>query len=489
MRIWAMGWLLVLGATLATAAQAVNLDPRGLGQALVYPYYTVNGQQQTLLSVTNTSSQPKVARLRFREGYNGRSVLELNLWLSPYDVWTATIFALADAGLAGSGAALMSSDRSCTTPRLLTDSGAINGQPYVAFGDAAFTGSLADGGPSDLARTREGWMEVIVMADVPLRTPLSNAIVHNASGAPSNCALVQHVAADNPDLIAPSGGLMGTSSIINVGQGSILASRAEALAGFTGVKLFSAPGSALPDLSSVNDGADSSTATARVFDSAGRLHTLTYGNGIGRPIDAVSAVFTSQIHNEYVISPSTAANSDWVVTLPTKPHYTDPLLIGSSVVALPPFDEVFGEYEAGRSRVLGVRTNLFDRHQRNEVYSVCGFFCEPFNAFRTVANVLSITDIQFASWSSVLGSLLFARVPPVVGREGWLNLEFGNTPAHALPVSSEGKVMRGLPLIGFWATNLVNNAVSNGVLSNYSMAVRHAATVVCVKASDGTACN
>ncbi len=60
---------------------------------------------------------------------------------------------------------------------------------------------------------------------------------------------------------------------------------------------------------------------------------------------------------------------------------------------------------------------------------------------------------------------------------------------HALLPSAEGKVLRGLPVIGFWASNIVNANVSNGVLANYAAAVRHATSVSCVKASDGTPCD
>ena len=60
---------------------------------------------------------------------------------------------------------------------------------------------------------------------------------------------------------------------------------------------------------------------------------------------------------------------------------------------------------------------------------------------------------------------------------------------HALLPSVEGKVLHGLPIIGFWASNIVNNNVADGVLANYAAAVRHATSVTCVKASDGTPCD
>ncbi|HET8943027.1 MAG TPA: cell surface protein, partial [Rudaea sp.] len=73
-------------------ARAVYLNPRGMGQVLLYPYYTVNAHQNTLLSVINASDVGKVVHVRFREGYNGRDVLDFNVFLSPYDVWTAAVF-------------------------------------------------------------------------------------------------------------------------------------------------------------------------------------------------------------------------------------------------------------------------------------------------------------------------------------------------------------------------------------------------------------
>ena len=48
----ALAGVSALGVT--GAAQAVNLNPDGLGQVLIYPYYTVNAGQQTLLSLVNT---------------------------------------------------------------------------------------------------------------------------------------------------------------------------------------------------------------------------------------------------------------------------------------------------------------------------------------------------------------------------------------------------------------------------------------------------
>ena len=80
-------------AGIASVSNAVNLNSDGVGQVLVYPYYTVNNGINTLISVVNTTDQVKAVKVRFLEGKNSRECLDFNLYLSPYDVWTAGLVA------------------------------------------------------------------------------------------------------------------------------------------------------------------------------------------------------------------------------------------------------------------------------------------------------------------------------------------------------------------------------------------------------------
>jgi hypothetical protein len=99
------------------AAQAVNLNPDGLGQVLIYPYYTTRTSPagnvyNSLLSVVNSTASVKAVKVRFLEGKNSREVLDFNLFLSPKDVWTAGIVPM------GTGAGIVTQDNSCTLPAI-----------------------------------------------------------------------------------------------------------------------------------------------------------------------------------------------------------------------------------------------------------------------------------------------------------------------------------------------------------------------------------
>src|SRR6478672_4938606 len=100
---------MAIGATASTAG-AVMLNPRGTGQVLIYPYYTIN-HQATLVSVINTTAHGKALKVRFREGYDGRDVANFNVYLSPYDSWVGGV-----GDFDGTGAVITTNDYSCTVP-------------------------------------------------------------------------------------------------------------------------------------------------------------------------------------------------------------------------------------------------------------------------------------------------------------------------------------------------------------------------------------
>ena len=96
---------------MAGAANAVYVNADGLGQALVYPYYTVRAGNTTLLSVVNTTTQAKAVKVRFLEGKNSQEVLDFNLFLSAKDVWTGLIAPTT------AGATILTADKSRSEER------------------------------------------------------------------------------------------------------------------------------------------------------------------------------------------------------------------------------------------------------------------------------------------------------------------------------------------------------------------------------------
>jgi len=84
-RTFTIAIAIAVGAV-ASLAEGVMLNPRGTGEVLLYPYYTVN-HQQTLVSVVNAAAHAKALKVRFREGWDGRSVADFDLYLGPHDTW------------------------------------------------------------------------------------------------------------------------------------------------------------------------------------------------------------------------------------------------------------------------------------------------------------------------------------------------------------------------------------------------------------------
>ncbi|MGB5098482.1 MAG: hypothetical protein WBN82_11300, partial [Porticoccaceae bacterium] len=61
---------IAVAVTGASAAHAVHVNPDGLGQVLLYPYYTVQNNFVTAIHVVNTTDQAKAVKVRFLEGKN-----------------------------------------------------------------------------------------------------------------------------------------------------------------------------------------------------------------------------------------------------------------------------------------------------------------------------------------------------------------------------------------------------------------------------------
>ena len=462
--IAAVGLLL----TLSPSAGAVSVSTTGLGQVLIFPYYTVRstasgGAYNTLFTVTNTTQDTKVVRVRFRESRNGREVLSVNVFLGAFDSWVGALSAVSG------GAVLTTSDQSCTEPPASTAT------LQLAFSNAQYSGANADGEDSSLARTLEGYVEAFELGVVKDPTVIA------ATRPRSKCNALANVQLDNSKLGPPAGGLAGNANIISVVDGTLYPYDATALSGFTAVPLYSAPTMPSPTLADVNP------KISMVFDDAG-AHVATWDVSKGaHPADPVSAVLMAdQLVNVFVLDAVTASASDWVVTMPTKPFY---VAVGAATSgsARPPFESSFAlggapdymgenyECNAGEDRTLD-----FDREGRNTAGA-----CAPLqpNGPRLQLTWTASTVAFNANPASGRGGLLGAYLPThysTVFASGWLKLkphQYATGRIHQL-VSTDFPpvVFSGLPMIGFMANDYVNRTLQVGnqtVLSNYGATAPH----------------
>lgn len=443
-------------------AAAVALNPRGLGQALIFPYFTVNKSQDTLLSIGNAGDTGKVVHVRFRESYNARSVLEFDVFLSPHDAWTAAITQQSDGG----PALIRTSDHSCTNPPF-----PIPGQQFL---DSGFVGS--DSGPQTPARTREGFIEVIAVGDVTPGSPLDQTITHTQTGTPGG-----GVPECNPTVLqtdaptaAPTPSVFGSVAIVNVGQGTFFGYTPDALTGFTDTALASTGASAGPTLDEAN------TAIAAPLTRASILvgdHPADVDYQF--PIDAVTAVFMSDaIYNEYFVDPSFGASTDWVVTLPTREFYTDPAIANAPI---PPFTALF---QNGRSdtAVIG---KLYDREEGVFADISACTLCPPVSDNPTFPYAVNVIDFGDGGVSAVFGSTVVPFfIPPGGATAGNVKLTLADAAAiQRLPGGTDATggavTLLGLPVTGFMAYNVINTNAQPGLLANYSGVFAHRATALC----------
>jgi hypothetical protein len=319
---------LVLSAALAgvfmlpASATTMQLSSRGMGQALLFPYYTARNNTVSFLSLVNATTSAKAVRINMREARGGFVVAQINVYLSAKDVWTAAVANDAD------GASIFSNDTSCTAPAI--GSGlALSNALYRA--DLPLIGAdLATLGSRD--RTREGYIEIIEMVSIPNVTLTGRDVTHVA-GKPACRSGISDVTFEPPveQLAAPSGGLYGTLSLVNVDQGMLVSTPATAIENFW----LSGTGAPTPRVTAANATLDLTAGknTGVSLQVRGEQYAARFANSI----DAVSALFMSASANsEYATTNDRVIGTTMVATMPTKPYYTRGTVLGPFATAWAP---------------------------------------------------------------------------------------------------------------------------------------------------------
>jgi len=468
----------------AGTAEAVYLNPNGTGQVLVYPYYSVQNSAgnalNTYLSIVNTTSSAKAVKVRFLEGKTSSEVLDFNLFLSPNDVWTGAVVPASSA--TGAPGHLITADSSCTSPNI-----GLTGVDFRNFQYAAGVGGVALPGVG-LDRTREGYVEMIEMATLTGTTATN---ITHVNGVPLNCSAVRGASfLPGADATPPTGGLMGTGTLINVNNGTDVGYKADALEAFSVTAQYSAPSTLTPALDSANPPV-SLVVNAGTIIGGASMGITAYSSDFSAAAspspgaNAVASVFMhSSVMNEYILDAATGSNTDWVITQPLKNRYV------TNTAAITPYTATLGAGGACET----VSFTYFNREEQGAAASGVDFSppppTGPANSICWESNVLSMRSTTGASASlpagnsGPLGSVNNTNINITTGyQNGWALLSFigtnsapggtglpapastrvvfnQTTPAAPTITAAAPVVFSGLPVTGFMVRTFNNGTLS-----------------------------
>ena len=432
-----------------STAQAVYVNNNGTGQVLIYPYYSVEGENDTYINIVNTTDQTKAVKVRFLEGMNSQEVLDFNLYLSPRDHWSAMVTESASGG-----ARLVTADESCTVPTIVGRPGST-----VDFRDLQYEGDSVDG----IERTREGYVEIIEMAEVD--GDHADWLTHDSSGVPANCgALVDSWSSGgtwnsnaDADILPAGGGLYGYGVLINPADGVSAAYDATAFGNFwpAGDWDHSGPGSLFPSLAS-------GQAQAQVIDG-NALYDVTFDDSI----DALSAtIMQSMIMNDFVLAPEINAGTDWLVNFPTKRFYVN------EEPAAAPFTTSWNP--ATSEACEPIEINYWDREEQSEFVRDVDFSPSP--DADPIALCKEVNVVTFNSADVLYASDRLGHNIDVAFDNGWMQMDFTQEAGRFVEGFDDDWDYRfhGLPAIGFGVQRYTNGDLG-GLLANYMGLVNHKA--------------
>lgn len=465
---------------------AIRLDPTttGVGHALIVPYFTTQGANHTLLSITNTDLvNGKAVKLRYRAASNSDDVFDITVYLSPGDVWAA------DVAEENGFSRLVTDDNSCTLPSKAEIKANNNGRFKVNRVRNA-----------DPAQTREGYIEILNSADIrpflndatgvqdlTKPNPLFAAIKHNADGvAPCTAAVMDQQATAlnfenskspntprNRGYSWPTGGLFANWLVVNVGTNASYSGEAVALRASSTAIIDSTGSGNLVWFPQTTDSVSQDDARLLTADPLLSIGTpapvraamydfpdlsTPYTSVVGQPGVAVTAnaqannlafaLETQSVTNEYLTAASSGGfATDWVFSMPTRRY-----AVAMNYAAPSPTTGVTPNLNVGRhfgTRNLTANANWqicvdagslrgFDREERSKTT----FVISPDTNMRFCGET-SVLSFNSAT-SAVLGAQIATQQIPTGFAEGWFTVRTpGVTSTTANPV--------GLPVIGYAA--------------------------------------
>ena len=497
-----------LGVHSLSPEAAMYVADDGVGETLIFPFYSVESGNNTLINVANVTDGYKAVKIRILEGQESQEVLDFNLYLSPRDHFS---FAISPSG--AGGAQLATGDKSCTVPAIPTEG--------VAFLTTKIGG--------DVSRTRTGYVEVIEMGQLdPDSDPIidtngladpsvgaltaAEAITHDVDGVPANCQIlvdawsrysgvdgVWFAESKTTDLTGDAeflsvwngGGLYGYATVINVTEGAAYGYDAIAIAdhvaaGATGSDLHYYPADVRPNLT------DPAMDTAAIVSANGAAVEMEfdgeYASELIERTQAFNALFmATNVYNDYVTDPAIAARTDWVMTFPTKSIHVDngtpfsPFNGGCEPIALGAFDreEMAPEgWDDSSTPGFSPTPPSNDGPPNLDIplcreSSVVQFGAQSASG---VSQAVGVGDFL----PDVNGWAVISMNPSMISSTLNACTDGQNITSPCKRMISDGvSELTGLPVVGFAVQKYVNgSAGGTGVLANYAMATPHKSCVI-----------
>jgi hypothetical protein len=503
----------------ATDAVGFQMAESGTGHILVVPYFTAQNGQMSVVHLVNTDTvNGKAVKLRYRGAGNGDTLLDFTILLSPTDVWTGAVQVGNDGR-----AHIITADTSCTYPR-------IQPSQVQPFSTARLNPNWS---AAEMANnTREGYVEAIVMADIPSdqrygsggnnQSALYTAIYPVAGVPPCtpsalDVALltdtsVEAVAAGR-GFATPTGTLMGSWYIIDVPGTTTFAGAATA---FTAVNssgqsargnyvLFPQSNEAVaqPERFTNDPLLVSAGLAGRSLSSNGNLFTLTQAallqarfsdlpdlstpyylpasvQNARRTVGELSqAIAAKQVRNQYALDSSISAKTDWVLSMPTKRYSVayDYSAQGNTLRTV--YSPVSPPASA---RMYFHDTSQIVDTSRGQLLNNLGNY--------------STATFDRSGTGNVTGAVFIATTPPLWLRGMVAVVSLGNTGATSalgssltnqrleyglfthgwMSINTEGTNELGLPLLGASFIKLTNPSAQPGVSGNYGITWPHGYT-------------
>lgn len=506
------------------ASAALSVSESGAGNILLVPYYSAQEGNLSVFHLTNTdTTNGKAVKVRFRGAANSDDVLDFQVFMSPGDVWTGIVSQNPATGLAN----LLTVDNTCTLPALPAA-----GKDFVTDRLTRADWTAAD----KAAQTREGYVEILNMADIPATANGTNglfkAIKHVNGKAPCSTAVLDATANlryansnagdtaaaiaadkdfsvtdgayilsvagkrnDKADLVPPTGGLTGQWYIMNLEQNTTFSGvmpavkaegvpNADPLLTTKVLNVFSPQLEEPAELKTADPlmvGGAAAIIKPQMYDVPD-LSTAYVGVTAADVVDVTKAVAQAKaltdllknntVINQYATDVELDAKTDWVFSMPTR-RYT----IAADYTKKP----TEAGYRVIDTVTPGVAGNLFSTLANSSVDSkgqICAKsadskFWDREEQYVGKGPVFSPGTQTSYSLCGEVGVLAFQEGTSALGAS------LTRQTVKAPYVNGWGSVTFGtnaataVPVLGASFMKLTNLKVGNGVVANYGVTWAH----------------